>query len=118
MNIEKNVIISYKARLDKSINPKGIHIGENTWVLANSVILAHDHLRKMKVNTYIGKNCLIGIDSIIMPGVVIGDHVVVGAGAIVTKDVKSNCIVAGNPAKVLKTGIKLNNKGQLIKENV
>lgn len=114
MNIGNNVIISYKARLDKSINPKGIYVGDNTWVLANSLILAHDHLRALKLDTRIGKNCVIGVDSIIMPGVIIGDHVVVGAGAIVTKNIESNCIVVGNPARVIKKDIKLNNKGQLI----
>ena len=118
MNIGENVVISYKARLDKSINPKGIFIGDNTWVLANSIILAHDHLRMLKADTVIGKNCLIGIDAIIMAGVTIGNHVVVGAGAIVTKNVESNCIVVGNPAKVIKSGIKLNNKGQLIDEGI
>lgn len=114
MTIGNNVIISYKARLDKSINPKGVYIGNNSWILANSLILAHDHLRGIKLDTIIGDNCVIGMDSIIMPGVVIGDHVVVGAGAIVTKNIESNCIVVGNPARVIKKGIKLNNKGQLI----
>ncbi|WP_299057931.1 DapH/DapD/GlmU-related protein [uncultured Polaribacter sp.] len=114
MNIDNNVIISYKARLDKSINPKGIYIGNNTWVLANSLILTHDHLRGLKLDTRIGHNCVIGVDSIIMPGVTIGNHVVVGAGAIVTKNIESNCIVVGNPARVIKKDIKLNNKGQLI----
>ncbi len=38
-----------------------------------------------------------------LPGVTIGDNVVVGAGAVVTKDVPSNVMVAGNPARVIKT---------------
>ncbi len=45
MHIGANVRISYKAKLDKSINPKGIHIGDNTWVLADSMVLAHDYCR-------------------------------------------------------------------------
>ena len=44
-----------------------------------------------------------------MPGVNVGDEVIVAAGAIVTKDVPSNCIVAGNPAKIIRTNIKMNN---------
>lgn len=114
MNIGNNVVISYKARLDKSINPKGVNIGDNSWVLANSMILAHDHLRGLKTDTIIGQNCVIGIDAIILPGVKIGDNVVVGAGAVVTKDIKSNVIVVGNPARVIKENIEINNKGQLV----
>ena len=44
----------------------------------------------------------IGENAIIMCGVKIGNEVVVGSGAVVTKDVLDNCIVAGNPAKVIK----------------
>ena len=51
----------------------------------------------------IGKNVFIGARSIIMKGVTIGDGAVVGAGSVVTKDVPANTIVAGNPAKVVKT---------------
>ncbi len=51
----------------------------------------------------IGNNCFIGNGSKVLPGVKIEDNVVVGAGAIVTKDVKSNSIVAGVPAKVICT---------------
>lgn len=114
MDIGNGVIISYKANLDKSINPKEIHIGDFTWVLANSFILAHDHSRGIKTDTYIGSHCVIGISSIIMPGIKIGDHVVIGSGAVVTKDVESNCIVVGNPAKKIKEGVHLNNKGQIV----
>lgn len=39
----------------------------------------------------------------IIGDITIGDNVIVGAGSVVTKDVPSNCIVAGNPAKVIKT---------------
>ena len=51
----------------------------------------------------IGNNCFIGMGCKIMPGVTIGDNVIVGAGAIVTKDIGSNVIVAGVPAKVICT---------------
>ena len=68
MDIGKGVCISYKAHLDKSINPKGIHIGDNTWILAGAYVLAHDHCRSLRVDTYVGENCVIGINSIIMPG--------------------------------------------------
>ncbi len=48
MDIGRNCRISWKAHLDKSINPKGIHIGDNTWVLSGAMILAHDHCRSLK----------------------------------------------------------------------
>lgn len=48
-----------------------------------------------------------------MAGVRIGDEVIVGSGAIVTKDVPSNSIVAGNQARIIKEGIKTKKFGQL-----
>ena len=50
----------------------------------------------------IGDNCWIGAGAIICPNVKIGDNVVVGAGSVVVKDVESNTVVAGNPAKVIR----------------
>ena len=44
----------------------------------------------------------IGANAVILPGVTIGRHVVVAAGAVVTKDVPDNCVVGGVPAKVIK----------------
>lgn len=51
----------------------------------------------------IGKDCWLGGSAIVLPGVTIGDRVVVGAGAVVTKDVPSDCVVAGNPARIVKS---------------
>lgn len=53
----------------------------------------------------IGKNCWIGSDVRIQKGVTIGDNSVIAACSVVTKDVPANCIVAGNPAKIVKTDI-------------
>ena len=114
MNIGKNTVISHKAKLDKNINPKGIYIGDNTWILHNAIVLSHDHSRGLKLDTKIGNNCVIGINTIILPGVTIGNHVVIGAGSVVTKSIENNSIAVGNPAKVIKNGIKVNNRGQII----
>lgn len=51
----------------------------------------------------IGENCWIGGNAIILPGITIGNNVVVGAGAVVTKNVSDNCVVVGNPARVVKS---------------
>jgi len=50
----------------------------------------------------IGRDVWIGGAAVICPGVTIGDRVVVGAGAVVTKDVANDCVVAGNPARVIR----------------
>ena len=50
----------------------------------------------------IGKNCFIGCNAIILKGTVIGDNCVIGAGAVVAGKFEDNCIIAGNPAKVIR----------------
>lgn len=54
-------------------------------MLSGAMILAHDHCRSLKADTYIGKNCVIGVRSIIMPGLSVGNQVVIGGGSVVTK---------------------------------
>lgn len=53
----------------------------------------------------IGKNCWIGQNSRIHKGVVLGDNCIVAANAVVTKSAPANCILAGNPARIVKTDI-------------
>ncbi len=113
MDIAKDVRISLKARLDKT-NPKGLSIGEKTMVTFDAIILSHDYASRRHIaKTRIGTHCFIGCGSIIMPNITIGDHCIVAAGSVVTKDVPSNSIVAGNPAKVIKSGIKTIEYGML-----
>ncbi|PDY18523.1 acetyltransferase, partial [Bacillus cereus] len=50
----------------------------------------------------IGNNVWVGGGAIINPGISIGDNAVIASGAVVTKDVPSNVVVGGNPAKVMK----------------
>ena len=122
-DIHPSVIIERKVKLDR-LYPEGIHIGANTLVAGGSAIICHDHCKRVGndnqcylTHTRIGKNCFIAINSIIMPGVNIGDEVIVAAGAVVTKDVPSYCIVAGNPAKIIKENIKMNNNSHWINWN-
>lgn len=93
-------------------NPRGVHIGDRARIAARAIIFAHDYYGgRMHMDTYIGKQSIIGYASIILPGVKVGDNVIVAAGAVVSKDVPDNCIVAGNPAKVIKEGIEINEHG-------
>lgn len=50
----------------------------------------------------IGKNCFIGCNVLILKGSEIGDNCVVGAGAVVSGKFEANCVIAGNPAKIIK----------------
>ena len=105
MDIGKDVRISLRAKLDFT-HPQGVHIGDGTYVAFDSVIFAHDTSRVLRTHTYVGRNCFIGAQAIIMPGVRVGDQCIVGSGAVVTKDVPSGSIVVGNPAKVIRSGVR------------
>ena len=89
MNIDKSAKLSFGAILDKS-NPKGVHIGEESFIASGAVILAHDFSKPAKADTYIGKRCFIGVNAIIMCGVKVNDNVIVGSGSVVTKDIPAN----------------------------
>lgn len=94
-----------------------IEIGNYTTLGARTYITDHLHGEVTKENLYIpprhrmlfskgpviiGSCVSIGEGCAIMPGVTIGDHVVIGANSVVTRDIPSYSVVAGNPAKVLK----------------
>ena len=118
-NLGQGVIVEKGVLLDK-IYPSLINIGENTLIARNVVLLSHDHhLRDTKNNprpcaTYVGRNCLVGIGAIILPGTTIGDECIVAAGCVAKGVYPSNVIIAGNPAKVVRTGINMNDKCELI----
>lgn len=58
--------------------------------------------KSMSAPVRIGRNVWIGGGSIILPGVTIGDETTIGAGSVVTHDIPSRCIAAGNPCHVIK----------------
>ncbi|MBP1806059.1 acyltransferase [Rubellimicrobium aerolatum] len=117
MDIHPYTLVSRKAVLDRTY-PRGIHIGEGSAVSFDAVILSHDHIAGKHCDTRIGRYCQVGARSMVMPGVTVGDHSVVAAGAIVTKDVPPGSIVAGNPARVIRTGIMTTNWGKITDRGV
>lgn len=99
--IHPTAIVSFSAYLDRT-SPQLIEIDAYTIITRGATILAHDYSRAKSAKTSIGRNCLIGVNAIVLPGVCIGDSVIVGAGSIVTTDIESQSIAVGNPAKVIK----------------
>ena len=86
----------------------GIKIGDNTIFAPGIKIISANHDKEditKHVQTdpvVIGANCWLGANCIILPGVQLGDGVIVGAGSIVTKSFPCGSIIAGNPAKIIR----------------
>jgi acetyltransferase-like isoleucine patch superfamily enzyme len=117
-DIHPTVILERKLHLDR-LYPAGVHIDEYCLIASGVTILSHDHCKRVDgqpllIDTYIGKRCFIAVNATILPGVHIGDEVIVGAGAVVTKNVPSNVIVAGNPARIIRENIRMNDRAELI----
>lgn len=111
MDIHPTATFSLSAHFDRTY-PKGIHVGEESYVALGATILAHDTTRRMYRDTRIGRHCFIGARSLILPGITIGDECVVGAGSVVTKDVPPRSVVAGNPAVVVRSDIRVGPYGR------
>lgn len=87
----------------------GIYIGDNC-LIGHQVIFAtinHDFDPTKRGSMYfkpihVGKNVWIGAHATILPGVNIGDGAIIGAGAVVNKNIPANCIAVGVPAKLIK----------------
>lgn len=82
------------------------HIGVNC-IIYHNVTLG----KKNKSRPYIGNNVVINANAICIGGITIGDNSIIGAGSVVTKSVPNNCVVVGNPARIIKrNGIKCDEK--------
>lgn len=88
-----------------------VKIGDNVMLAPNVAIYTAGHpihpearnsMYEYGISVTIGNNVWIGGNVVISPGVTIGDNVVIGAGSVVTKDIPSNVVAAGNPCRVLK----------------
>jgi acetyltransferase-like isoleucine patch superfamily enzyme len=85
-----------------------IYIGDYTIIAPNVGIISanhniHDYRKHEKSIVKIGKYCWIGMNSVILPGVTLGDHTIVAAGSVVTKSFPDGyCVIGGTPAKILK----------------
>ncbi len=116
VKIGEDTIIGNNALLD---GRSSLHIGNHVDIASDVMIYNSEHdindpeFKAISNKVKIGDYCFIGPRSIILPGVSIGKGAVVCAGAVVTKDVRENTIVAGIPAK--KIGVrKLNNYSYIL----
>ena len=112
VKIGENVRFTGK-RISFGSEPYLVEIGNNVTITSGVIFETHDGgvgvFRKEfpNINIFgkikIGINVFIGHRVIIMPGIIVGDNVVIGAGSIVTKDVPNNVVIAGVPAKTIKS---------------
>ncbi len=88
------------------IHPELITIGDGAIITTGTCLLTHFYSVKDSLfylgEVNIGDNVFIGMNTLIVNSVNIGDNVVIGAGSIVTCDIPSNEVWAGNPAKFIK----------------
>lgn len=91
-----------------------LEIGEYCKITAGVKILTHDYSRSVLRRKYgdvigeakkttIKNNVFIGMNSIILPGACIGNNVIIGAGSIVSGNIPDDVVIAGNPAKIIRS---------------
>ena len=113
-NVGKDVFIGDSVKVDSG-HADLIYIGDHAHITGGCRLLCHqrdlsnyyvgDDAAKLPYRLgeiHIGKGCMIGMESMIMPGVTIGEGAIVGAFSLVTKDIPAWTIATGRPAKVVK----------------
>jgi acetyltransferase-like isoleucine patch superfamily enzyme len=113
--IGSNVYIGQGSRLGKNVHiqhgaflPNNTRVGNDVFIGPN-VTMTDDKYPQVNNPDYnaqpptLADNCSIGAGSVLLPGVCIGKSALVGAGSVVTKDVKPYAIVKGNPARVIRS---------------
>lgn len=92
----------------KIIIGKGSYIAKNVGIITANHDINNLDLHQEPKNVILGEYCWIGMNAIILPGVTLGPHTVVGAGSVVTKSFADGwCVIAGNPARKIKE-VKMN----------
>jgi acetyltransferase-like isoleucine patch superfamily enzyme len=110
IEIEDNVFVNEFTIVDSNLQVK---IGRNTMIGPHCLIIDSNHVfedNKMSISeqgciykpTIIGEDCWIGAHVVVLPGVAIGNHVIVAANSTVSKDIPDYAIVAGTPAQILR----------------
>lgn len=109
-----NFKVGYGVYFDAG-NASHIHIEDGVWIASQCLFLCHrrslndytvgddyNELPYKIEDIYLKRGCCIGMRSIVMPGVTVGEGAIVGVGSLVTKDIPPYCLAVGSPAKVVK----------------
>ena len=107
--IENDVVIGNRVTIKNGVQLwDGCRVEDDVFIGPN-VTFCNDKFPRSKkyppqyLETTVKRGASIGANATILPGINIGEHAMVGAGAVVTKDVPNNATVVGNPAKMIKT---------------
>lgn len=104
----KNIYANFNLTL---VDDTHIYVGDYTQLGPNVVLATAGHpiLPELREQAYqynapvrVGRNCWLGAGVVVVPGVTIGDNVVVGAGSVVTRDLPDNVVAVGSPCKILR----------------
>ena len=116
VEIQKNAFIGKNCKISThTFICEGVHIEDNVFIGHNVTFINDKHPRSVNadgsmqteqdwkvVETFVRKGASIGSSATVLCGVTIGENAIVGAGAVVTKDVPAGAVVAGVPAKIIK----------------
>jgi acetyltransferase-like isoleucine patch superfamily enzyme len=112
IKIGKNVEIGYFVTLDMEY-PELVEIEDGATIVNGAIIVGHDHsyrysrgLADRFGKVLIKQRAFIAGNAVILPGVTVGRRAIVGAGAVVTKDVPDDGVAIGVPARILEVGNK------------
>ena len=106
--IESDVIIGNNVTVKSGVYIwDGVRIEDNVFLGPNATLTNDPMPRSRKYpekfsGITLKKGCSLGANATILPGITIGENAMVGAGAVVTKDVPANAVVVGNPAKIIR----------------
>ena len=103
--------IASQEQIQRILDGNKVKFGDNVFVAPNCTFYTAGHPLDYKERNKgleyakpikVGNNVWIGGNVTVLPGVSIGDNVVIGAGSVVNKDIPSNCVAVGNPCNVIK----------------
>ncbi len=107
-HLGRNVYANFNLTL---VDDTDIHIGDFVMIGPNVTLATAGHpiapeyrekVAQFNIPIHIGRNVWIGANTVVLPGVTIGENSVIGAGSVVTKDIPSDVVAVGNPCRVLR----------------